>query len=305
MKRYLIAAGVALALAVLAAPSTLAIHYSEWSSPVNLGPVVNSASGDDLPAISKDGLSLYFQSNRPGGFGLLDLYVAQRDTKEAPWNAPVNLGAAINTAAQEFGPALSRDGHYLFFYSPRATGLPDIFVSYRQDVHDDLAWDTPVMLGPEVNTSLFSDSNPSFFENDDIGLPQLFFQSDRPGGMGFNDIYMVQADGQGGLLPATLVTELSSAQNDATPEIFRNGLEMFLMSTRPGGSGLNDLWTSTRSTLFSPWTVPQNLGAIVNSASQDEGPALSSDGETLFFGSNRPGFGSFDIYMTTRVREKR
>lgn len=304
MKRYLSAASGALALAILAAPSTLATQYSEWSPPVNLGPVINSESGDDLPAISKDGLSLYFQSARPGGYGLLDLYVAHRDTNDVPWNMPVNLGPMINTAAPEFGPALSRDEHYLFFFGPRVTGSADIFVSYRQDVHDDFAWGTPVMLGPEVNTS-FGDSNPSFFENDDLGLPQLFFQSNRPGGMGLNDIYIAQADGQGGLLPAGLVPELSSPQNDATPEMFRNGLEIFLMSTRAGGVGANDLWTSTRSSVFNPWTVPLNLGTIVNSASQDEGPAISSDGETLFFGSDRPGgLGSFDIYMTTRLRRK-
>ena len=60
-------------------PVTAAPEYSEWSAPINLGPVVNSGFNDIAPALSKDGLSLYFQSNRPiGSAGGLDLWVSQR-----------------------------------------------------------------------------------------------------------------------------------------------------------------------------------------------------------------------------------
>jgi Tol biopolymer transport system component len=277
--------------------------WSEWSTPV-LVPNINSPFADDSPAISKDRLSLYFESRRPGGYGLLDLYVAHRLSTDLPWNVPVNLGPVINTASGEFVPALSRDGHYLLFVSPRATGLADIYVSYRQDVHDDSAWEAPTMLGPEINTSFF-DSAPSFFENEDDGLPQLYFSSDRPGGMGFNDIYMTEMNPAGGFWPAVLVPELSSPQNDTSPEIFRNGVEMFFQSNRPGTLGGNDLWTAVRDSVLDPWSAPENLGAIVNSGSGEGGAALSSDGEVLFFDSSRPGgVGMTDIYMTTRTKLK-
>jgi Tol biopolymer transport system component len=302
MKRQLVAACGALVLVTVLMPSARASRdskWSEWSTPV---PVlnINSAFEDANPAISKDGLSLYFQSTRPGGYGGLDIYVTRRTTTDLPWDVPVNLGGMINTASPELTPALSRDGHYLLFVSPRATGLADIYVSYRADVHDDFAWEAATMLGPEINTS-FIDTQPSFFENDDDGLPQLYFNSNRPGGMGLNDVYMTEMNPDGGLWPAVLVPELSSPQNDVGPEIFRNGLEMFFQSDRPGTLGGFDLWTSVRDSVRDPWSPPLNLGVIVNSVSNDGGPAVSSDGEVLFFNSSRPeGLGAADIYMTTR-----
>src|SRR5687768_9355798 len=100
---------IVLAWAFTASPD--AQKYSEWSAPVNLGPNVNSASQDRAPAISKDGLSLYFGSMRPLGFGGEDIYVSQRETREDEWGPAVNLGSIINTPTNESVPAFSRDGH--------------------------------------------------------------------------------------------------------------------------------------------------------------------------------------------------
>src|SRR5687767_1104771 len=76
------------------------------------------------PAISKDGLSLYFAAARvPGGFGGEDIYVSQRETRDAEWGPAINLGPTINTAASEMVPAFSRDGHLMFFASNRLGGL--------------------------------------------------------------------------------------------------------------------------------------------------------------------------------------
>ena len=170
MNRSLTAVCGALASVTLLMPAVGASRFSDWSTPVNLGATINTTFGDEHPAISKDGLSLYFQSGRPGGYGGIDIYVAHRDATGLPWDPPRNLGPVINTASLEVTPALSRDGHYLFFASPRATGSADVFVSYRPDVHDDFGWESPIMLGSGIN-SVFGDTGPSFFENDDYGLP--------------------------------------------------------------------------------------------------------------------------------------
>ena len=87
------------------------------------------AFGEAAPAISKDGLTLYFVSNRPGvppdAFGDNDIYVARRESVDLPWDSPVNLGAKINTAAFEGFPALSRNEHHLFFFrAPGTSGSP-------------------------------------------------------------------------------------------------------------------------------------------------------------------------------------
>ena len=86
-----------------------------------------------------------------------------------------------------------------------------------------------------------------------------------------------------------------------------DGLEMIFTSNRPGGIGparLNlNLWVSTRASTRDPWTKPVNLGRPINYGSgfADRGPALSFDGKTLYFASNRPGgSGKFDLWMATR-----
>ncbi len=222
-------------------------RYSDWSTPVNLGPVINTAFNDQHPALSKDALSLYFTSNRPGGFGADDLWVSQRASADDPWGAPQNLGAIINTGAVEFAPAFSRDGHWLFFHSDRPGGFGgvDIWASYREHMVDDFGWQSPINLGAGVN-SPYDDAGPTYFQDDDTGVVTLYFTS----------------------------------------------------LNRPEG-----LWVSTRETTLDSWTTPVNVGPSVNTTSFDGAPALSSDGETLLFYSNRPGgFGANDLYMSTRQK---
>ena len=94
------------------------------------------------------------------------------------------------------------------------------------------------------------------------------------------------ADGSFG--PGVLVTELSTPYDDLRPTVRPNGLELLFNSDRPG-SLANDLWVSTRKTIFSPWSTPVNAGPIINTEFNEQFPALSSDGEALIFSSNRPG----------------
>ncbi len=183
-------------------------HFSEWSAPVNLGPVVNSRFADRAPELSPDGLSLYFASNRPGGFGATDIYVARRVGPDQPWGPPANLGAVINTPGIDAPGHLSRDGHRLYFTSSRAGGFGsnDIWVSWRANPNDDFAWETPVNLGSEVNSAGFEGGIT-------LRLPELYVASDRVAPGGPLDIF-VSVLGHGGTFgPAVLVEELSSEGN--------------------------------------------------------------------------------------------
>ena len=178
-KHFFTTLGGAIVLVWAFTASSRAQKYSDWSAPINLGPTVNSTSMDRGPAISKDGLSLYFASNRPGGFGE-DIYVSQRETRDDEWGPAMNLGPIINTTANEMVPAFSRDGHLLFFASNRLGGFGgvDIWVSRREHTHDDFAWQPAENLGAGVN-SFSLDEGPSYFENDEVGVPQLYFTSSR------------------------------------------------------------------------------------------------------------------------------
>jgi len=280
-------------------------QFSDWSTPVNLGPVVNSSSSDQHPAISRDGLSLYFTSDRPGGSGDLDLWVSERSDLDQPWGPPQNLGPVVNSVGRDLAPNLTRDGHRLFFHSTRAGGCGgmDLYVSTRRNVHDNFAWETPVNLGCVINGP-YDDAGPSYTEEGD--RPVLYFTSTRPGGPGDFDIYksVLQDDDTWGA--ATLVPELSGPFRDTRTAISRNGLEIFISSDvtgRPNGIGGQDLWRSTRASTSDPWSSPVNLGPTVNTTSFDGAPALSFDGTTLYFFSNRPGgSGNNDLYVTTRSR---
>ncbi len=127
-----------------------------WGSAVNLGPNVNSSSGDVCPWISADGLELYFVSARSGGYGASDIYVARRATTDDPWGTGVNLGAVVNSAYEEQWLSLSPDGLLLLFserygYTPRPGGYggPDMWMTRRATLSDP--WQAPVNLGPNVN----------------------------------------------------------------------------------------------------------------------------------------------------------
>jgi len=298
--------GAIVLVSAFTAPSR-AQKYSEWSTPINLGPTVNSTAMDRAPAISKDGLSLYFASNRLGGVGGEDIYVSQRETRDDEWGPAVNLGPIINTTANEMVPAFSRDGHLLFFASNRPEGSfggVDIWVSRRENTHDDFAWQPAENLGAGVN-SLSLDEGPSYFENDEGGVPQLYFSSgaNRPGGPGVSGIYVSEQAADGSFGPAVLVVELGLGGVSSRPSIRHDGREIFFNSNRPGSiANSQDLWVATRETVFDAWSAPVNLGSPLNTELVDVQPYISSDRETLYFASNRGGGGPTDLYMSTRTK---
>ncbi|UCE64219.1 MAG: PD40 domain-containing protein [Nitrospirota bacterium] len=161
-----------------------------WTEPVNLGLTVNSYKRDARPCISSDGLSLYFDSRRPGGFGYDDLYVTTRASEEDEWGVPVNLGPTVNHSRQDFNARISADGRLLFFVSADRPGFPgkDIWVTRRQAITDD--WGAPVNLGTPINSSA-GEGGVSIATD---GRTLYFNSGDRPGGLGGSDIWQVSID---------------------------------------------------------------------------------------------------------------
>ncbi len=285
-------------LAVLSSPQ-MGPKYSEWSTPVNMGSPINTAGHDVQPSMSKDGLSLYFVRSPLGGKEL-DIWVSQREDENAPWGLPMILGSAINSAS-DGSPALSRDQHWLLFHSNRAGGQGgfDLMASFRENIHDDFGWQTPVNLA--VLNSPFNDTGPTYFEGGEPGVAELYFGSNRPGIGGF-DIYVSRITEDGTFGPPVLVPELSSAYSDQRPQISHDGRTIFFQSDRPGGKGDIDIWVATRPSVFESWTTPINLEGV-NSEYSEQMPTISSDGMTLIFMSDRPGgFGGGDLWFCTRTK---
>ncbi len=292
--------GGMLAILVLALGLTMTVAKADFTfgTPTNLGPVVNSSSNEGTAHTSADGLTLFFHSNRPGGFGDSDLWVTTRATTDDDWGEPVNLGPTVNSSSGDGSPCISADGLSLYFSSgrPGGSGNADLWVATRPTTAAD--WETPVNLGPTVNSGA-GEVFPSISAD---GL-QLYFcewEVFRPGGYGNSDMWVTTrrtvSDPWG--TPVNLGATVNSSASDGGPSVSADGLELFFDSFRPGGSGDCDLWVATRETTDDPWGAPVNLGAEVNSSSNDGGPSISADGLSFLFHSNRSGgFGSWDIWQ--------
>lgn len=159
---------------------------TNWNEPENLGPVVNSAFNDGVPKLSRDGLTLFFSSDRPGGLGQRDIWVTSRASRTEPWTAPVNLGPAVNGPGNDWCPAISPDALLLIFQSDRPGGFggDDFWMSTR--VSTSATWTAAVHLGAEINTP--ADEAKAEFSPDGR---TVLFASSRPGGHGALDIWEI------------------------------------------------------------------------------------------------------------------
>ena len=154
---------------------------NDWGKPVDLNPPVNTSGWESQPSINADGRTLYFVSNRKGGYGGYDIWKSRLGEKG--WGEPENLGPNINTPYNELSPFIHPDDSTLYFSSDGWPGLgsKDLFVS-RMD--KDGKWQKPENLGYPINTS-----------GDEGGLSltaagdYAFFSSDNLKGLGGYDIY--------------------------------------------------------------------------------------------------------------------
>jgi WD40-like Beta Propeller Repeat len=298
-------------LVVAGASIGSAQQFGPWSPPTNLGVAVNTSFQDQHPALSKNGLSLYLASNRPGGLGALDIWVSRREAPSDPWETPIPV-PNINSAALDNAPNLSTDGHFLFFHSERSDhdvnnqapcGGLDLYVAHRKDKFNDLGWEPPVNLGCTINSAL-NDAGPNIFADPVNGEIHLYFTRLLNPAMDDWEIYKGTLNGDGTWsLPNPVPEFIGPGRDTRTALRRRDGLEMIISSVRPGTLGSQDLWVSRRDSTFDPWSALENLGPVVNAPTFDGAPALSWDGTLLLFFSARPnGLGGNDLYASTRIK---
>ncbi len=152
-----------------------------WSLPKNIGKPVSTAYYETQPSLSADGRTLYFASDRPGGFGDIDIYVSRLDDQNQ-WSTPRNLGETVNTAGRDWAPFIHPDNQTLYFASNEHTGMGgfDLFYSRKDSAGN---WEKPSNLGYPINTG-----------NDEFGLilnaagDKAYFASDKDSVNG-RDIY--------------------------------------------------------------------------------------------------------------------
>jgi hypothetical protein len=296
-----------LGLTLAIAPAAHAASFTPWSDGVDLETIpgtsdqINTERQDGCPIQSPDGLSLYMASNRkrsPDDTRTdLDIWVSNRDSKDAPWGPPENLGAPVNSTADDFCPTPVRGGG-LFFVSRKAIpgvtcGQGDIYFTRRNPVH---GWREPEHLacGTEGGpNSALDEQGPSYV---DAGDPSLYFSSGP-------DIYVSRRSPDGGFGPAQPVAELNLPTSaDIQPNVRKDGREIVFASTRRAGTD-QDIYSATRDSVDDPWSTPVNLGGAINKPDFSEiRPSLSWDATTLYFGRAPLGGLPGDIFVSTRSR---
>jgi ankyrin repeat protein len=244
-------------------------------------------------AFTPDGRTFFF--SRDGAARETRILMATRGDKG--WTLPA-LAPFARTDAGDVDMFVTADGSEIYFCSQRPTpveGPPpgasastqpdsDIWIARRQGT----GWGPATWAGPEVNARGADDYYPTLTRTG-----TLYFSSNRPGGLGENDIYRVRRVNGRWTAPENLGAPVNTPGREYDPFIAPDESYLVFASERPGGLGNADLYVSTRSKDGS-WATPVNLGPRVNSAFGDYTPMVSPDGRYLFLTSGAPG--SDDLY---------
>jgi hypothetical protein len=161
-------------------------HFNgtEWSKPVKLSSNVNSTYDESHASISSDGSTLYFSSNRPGGFGGYDIYISKQ-LPNGDWSLAQNAGPVINTEFDDSGPFIHPDGSTLYFSSKghNSMGGYDLFFSILKD---DGTFTRPENMGYPIN----SIDDDIFYVLSADGK-RAYYSTIQPDGLGGKDIYLM------------------------------------------------------------------------------------------------------------------
>jgi Tol biopolymer transport system component len=270
--------------------------YSAWGAPTAVT-AANSGAHDGCPIESPNGKQLFIASTRTGGSGKNDLWVAERQNKNADWGPMRNLGPAINSGDHEFCPTPLGGGWLLFVSDRAACGAtpnqaPPVGDMYITRQHPDGTWRTPQHLGCVANGTgpnfVGGEFGPSLVATS--GGTYLYFSS--TGTSGNHDIYRSLLV-NGTFATPQAVAELNTAAVDQMPNVSADGTEIVFASSRGGNM---DIWTATFNGSTGLWSSPTPVGAV-NTAEPESRPSFSADGKRLYFGRGATA----DIYVSTRV----
>jgi Tol biopolymer transport system component len=195
------------------------------------------------------------------------------------WSPPQPV--PFNTEWQEFDPAVTPDGRWLYFCSDRPGGIggADVWrVALRRERFGE-----PENLGPVLN-SRGDDWGPSFSADGRV----MVLSSDGRGGAGKHDLFRSVWTGTEWAAPANLGRQVNSPEDDIDPCVVGKLERVIFASNRPGGYGGFDLWETTPEDHASgAWQPARPLAPPLNSQSWDSCPYLAPSGKAFYFSSTR------------------
>jgi hypothetical protein len=268
----------------------------------NLGEVINSKYDDQSPCVSADGQKLVFNTRRPkttdsptdvegDGKFFQDIYISFWDTINKKWGIADEVPGSVNTLAHDACTSISPDGKQIFIYKNDVNDKESrggaVFVS--KVVNNK--WKTPEPLGKPINTT--------YWEGGACISPDgktLYFISERKGGYGRADIWMVKkiSKTEWGK-PENLGPEINTEFDEVGAFLAPDGKTLFFSSNGKASMGSYDVFKSTL--VQDKWTKPINLGYPINTVFKDGPLVISADAQTAYFASERKGgIGESDIY---------
>ncbi|HWY37178.1 MAG TPA: hypothetical protein VNY73_01370, partial [Bacteroidia bacterium] len=265
----------------------------------NMGPHINSPYPDYSAYISTDEGTLIFTSRRKykenqktdegdGGY-FEDLYVSNKTNGE--WSDAKNMGPPINEEQyHEATAGLSPDGTSLYIYEHHGKGGGDVFVSHLQGA----AWSKPDKLNKNINSDYRETTVAESYDG-----KTLYFISNKPGGLGWGDIYTSTKDAKGNWGAAVNVGQpLNTKYAEEGLFMIPDGKTLYFSSKGYGSMGGYDIFKTVLEN--GKWSTPENLGYPVNSPDDDVYFAISGSGRRGYYASAKEGgYGEKDIYVIT------
>jgi outer membrane protein OmpA-like peptidoglycan-associated protein len=243
----------------------------------------NSPADDFCPAVTHNGATLYFTSDRSGE---QRIYVCR--SRGGQWLSPDRI-RTLGDAKHIGCPTLTPDGQTMIFaayqHEAGSSGRTDLYMSKRSEGY----WSKGTNLGATVNSSAW-DSQGSLSSDGRT----LYFASDRPGGKGGTDLYRSRWLGDRWSEPEPL-GELNTEYDEITPSIAPDNKTLYFASNRPGGNGGYDIYVARLQ--GNRFGQPQNLGEPINTDANDISYIALPNSTTAYFASDRSnGSGGYDIY---------
>jgi hypothetical protein len=220
----------------------------------------------------------------------MDIYFSERiGPGLTDWSAPVNLGPTINTDQEEGAPSISLDSKTLYFQAYNLSVAS--FDLYHAKWNGALStWYPRQHLGWNVNSADYDDRHPFIARSGD----RLYFDSSRPGGEGYFDIWMSMNFKGVWSKPVPLPNPINTSAYEAAPYIFEGaGVKQLYFESERGG--ISQLYVSEWNPVLEDWDPPQLMCREFKSVLH---PFINSTGtELLFHTAKIGGFGSMDIWI--------
>lgn len=273
------------------------LHPNTYAfNPINLGDSVNTTKSEYYPSLAiADSLLIFTRRGQGYAEDFYKSIVQKNNYTKAEF-----IEGSLNAEVAKGAVTVSSDGEYLIFaadFGRKGFGNFDLYISYSTPD----GWSEPENLGYTINTEYW-ESAPSLSPDNKT----LYFCSDRAGGLGGKDLYKCERLPNGRWGKAVNIgAVINSIGDDLYPYIHPDNQTLYFASNGHLGYGNTDLFIC-RKDIFGLWQKPENLGFPINTINDEGSIAISSDGTTAYYASDRSdSYGGLDIYRFEMPEEYR